>query len=350
MMDLATYQVFNYFNLKYASGNNGMKDSFIVLVYLIRKYLLGIFITVVVMASMLASYFLIIQPALPDLLEIIKEKSSFFVSVPLSLVALAAFITGMISYLNKGIGGRDVEKRSHILYKEIIRLSRRVSKIEEGSSSGASVELTESERNELISDTKKRIIGNTILLAENSLKADISNFNKSYNLHKLHTDMVLRLESEIDRLNRRGGVNLAIGSTIALIGILSLAYFLYSAPGEVGGVEFFIHQLPKLSFVIVVEVFAYFFLRLYKNGFDEIKYFQNEITNIEMKVMSLKYAQDFKSEDMIKELAMHLMKTERNFILEKGQTTVSIEKDRLQNISDSKLTSLISEIIKLKQK
>lgn len=113
---------------------------------------------------------------------------------------------------------------------------------------------------------------------------------------------------------------------------------------------FFIHHLPKLSFVIVVELFAYFFLRLYKNGFDEIKYFQNEITNIEMKVMSLKYAQEFKNEDMIKELAMLLMKTERNFILEKGQTTVSIEKDRLQNLSDSKLTTMISEIIKLKQK
>ncbi|HDT2048637.1 TPA: hypothetical protein QHO84_001087, partial [Escherichia coli] len=81
-----------------------------------------------------------------------------------------------------------------------------------------------------------------------------------------------------------------------------------------------------------------------------IKYFQNEITNIEMKVMSLKYAQEFKNEDMIKELAMLLMKTERNFILEKGQTTVSIEKDRLQNLSDSKLTTMISEIIKLKQK
>lgn len=65
--------------------------------------------------------------------------------------------------------------------------------------------------------------------------------------------------------------------------------------------------------------------------------------------MSLKYVQEFKSEDMIKELAMHLMKTERNFILEKGQTTVSIEKDRLQNLSDSKLTNIISEIIKLKQ-
>jgi len=215
-----------------------MKEFFTVLFYVSRKYWFVILLAVSTMTSVLASYVFIIQPALPDLSKIIKEKSSFFVSVPLLIVVLGAFITGMISYLNKGLGGRDVEKTSHIFYKEVMKLNRRVSKIEEGSSSGASIELTESERNELIADTKKRIIGNTILLAENSLKSDISNFNKSYNLHKLHTDMVYRLESEIDRLNRRGGVNLTIGSTIALIGILSLAYFLYSAPGVAGGWNF----------------------------------------------------------------------------------------------------------------
>ena len=284
------------------------------------------------------------------LLKNINEKKDFFLYLPIFLALIGIFITAMISYLNKGIGGRDIERTSHIIHGEILRLHKRLNKVEDKSSSGASVEITENERKELISDAKKRIIGNTILLADSSLKTDISDFKKSYSLHKLHTDMVLRLESEIDRLNRRGGVNLAIGTTIALTGILSLAYFLYSAPAIVYGLDFFIHHLPKLSFVIVVELFAYFFLRLYKNGFDEIKYFQNEITNIEMKVMSLKYAQEFKSEDMIKELAIHLMKTERNFILEKGQTTVSIEKDRLQSLSDSKLTSVISEIIKLKQK
>ncbi len=291
-----------------------------------------------------------VQASSLALLEVISEKKRFFLYLSVFATFLGIFFTAMTSYLNKGIGGRSIERTSHILHKGILRLHRRLTEVEEKSSSGVSVELTESERNKLISDAKKRIIGNTILLADSSLKTDISNFKKSYSLHKLHTDMVLRLESEIDRLNRRGGVNLAIGTTIALTGILFLAYFLYSAPAIVDGLDFFIHHLPKLSFVIVVELFAYFFLRLYKNGFDEIKYFQNEITNIEMKVMSLKYVQEFKSEDMIKELAMHLMKTERNFILEKGQTTVSIEKDRLQNLSDSKLTNIISEIIKLKQK
>lgn len=322
--------------------------------YLARKYSITIVTMVTIMISvlLLVLVFLFsgIQNASSLLLGIISEKKDFFLYLSVFGGFLGVFVTAMTSYLNKGIGGRNIERTSHGIHKEILRLQRRLTEVEDKSSSGVSVEITESERNKLISDAKKRIIGNTILLADSSLKTDISNFKKSYSLHKLHTDMVLRLESEIDRLNRRGGVNLAIGTTIALTGILSLAYFLYSAPAIADGLGFFIHHLPKLSFVIVVELFAYFFLRLYKNGFDEIKYFQNEITNIEMKVMSLKYVQEFKSEEMIKELAMHLMKTERNFILEKGQTTVSIEKDRLQNLSDSKLTNMISEIIKLKQK
>ncbi|HHC0898424.1 TPA: hypothetical protein ACOSSQ_002053 [Escherichia coli] len=308
------------------------------------------FMITLVMIPVLISSLSHIQQESLLLINLINEKKDFILFAITILVFLASFVAIMTSYLNKGIGGKDIEKTSHILYKEIIKLNKRLSEIENKTSSGVSVEITESERNKLISDAKKRIIGNTLLLADNSLKSDISDFKKSYSLHKLHTDMILRLESEIDRLNRRGGLNLAIGTIIALTDILSLAYFLYSAPDIVDGVDFFIHHLPKLSFVIVVELFAYFFLRLYKNGFDEIKYFQNEITNIEMKAMSLKYAQEFKNEDIIKELAMHLMKTERNFILEKGQTTVSIEKDRLQNLTDSKITTMISEIIKLKQK
>lgn len=327
-----------------------MKDFFDFLNYVVRKRSPMIVAIVLFMLSVFVLLISNLQVVSSTALEIISKNKNVFFYLPILLALLGIFMTAMTSYLNKGIGDRNIEMSNHVLYKELLRLNRRLTEVEGKSSSGVSVEITESERDKLISDAKKRIIGNTLLLADSNLKTDISDFKKSYSLHKLHTDMVLRLESEIDRLNRRGGVNLTIGTTIALTGVSSLAYFLYSAPAIVDGLDFFIHHLPKLSFVIVVELFAYFFLSLYKNGFDEIKYFQNEITNIEMKVMSLKYAQEFKSEDMIKELAMHLMKTERNFILEKGQSTVSIEKEKLQNLSDSKLTSMISEIINLKQK
>lgn len=314
-----------------------------------KSVIMTVLITVVLVSTsgtLLESF----HQKLPSILKYIIANSDILLAIIASLAATGAFLSSMINYLNKGIGENKNHKTNDDLLDEIKILHRKITDIENKPSSGLAVEINEKEREELISEAKKRITGNTILLADASLKADISDFKKSYSLHKLHTDMVFRLESEIDRLNRRGGVNLAIGSVIALVGILSLAFFLYHSPSTSGGLNFFIHHLPKLSFVVVVELFAYFFLRLYKNGFDEIKYFQNEITNIEMKIMSLKYAQDFKSEDIIKELAMHLMKTERNFILEKGQTTVSIEKERLQKLSDSKITSVISDIIKLKQK
>lgn len=327
-----------------------MKNILSSLANFLKENWLSIVILSIPVFILITTSYSVIESKSSLIIESMRANKEFFFFAPVLLAVLASFVGAMVSYLNKGIGDNKIHKTSNVFFKEISRLHQKISALENRSSTGASVEITESERAELISDAKKRIIGNTILLADSNLKADISSFNKSYSLHKLHTDMVLRLQLEIDRLNRRGGVNLAIGSAIALIGILSLAYFLYSSPSTTGGLDFFIHHLPKLSFVIVVELFAYFFLRLYKNGFDEIKYFQNEITNIEMKVMSLKYAQDFKSEDMIKELVIHLMKTERNFILEKGQSTVSIEKDKLKNISDSKLTSMISEIIKLKQK
>lgn len=227
-----------------------------------KNRIMMIFITsmiTLVMIPVLISSLSHIQQESLLLINLINEKKDFILFAITILVFLASFVAIMTSYLNKGIGGKDIEKTSHILYKEIIKLNKRLSEIENKTSSGVSVEITESERNKLISDAKKRIIGNTLLLADNSLKSDISDFKKSYSLHKLHTDMILRLESEIDRLNRRGGLNLAIGTIIALTGILSLAYFLYSAPDIVDGVDFFIHHLPKLSFVIVVELFAYFF-------------------------------------------------------------------------------------------
>lgn len=282
--------------------------------------------------------------------DILKSNIASYSNWSIIIILISIAFTAMIGYLNKGIGKKNDEMIDRAIYNEMISIKKKMKSIESMTSSNALVDITGEEKEKLICDAKKRIVGNTIRLAEDSLKEDISKLNKNFNLHKLHADMVLRLESEIDRLNRRGGFNIGIGTTIAVIGIGFLAFFVYSAPVALDGFDFLVHLLPKLSFVLVVELFAYFFLSLYKNGFEEIKYFQNEITNIDMKVMSLKYSQGLKNEDMTKELALHLMKTERNFILEKGQTTVSIEKDKLQSLSDSKLTSVISEIIKMKQK
>jgi len=41
---------------------------------------------------------------------------------------------------------------------------------------------------------------------------------------------------------------------------------------------------------MLIELFAYFFLKLYKSDLSEIKYFQNELTNVEMRYAAVRLA------------------------------------------------------------
>lgn len=281
----------------------------------------------------------------PSLAQYFGLSFNFLSVWATGIVFFFAFLLSIISYLNKGVGERKSENPEGLAHKVDSRNQLEVNKVNDVHPSDFSLSITDEERNEFIEQAKKRIVGNTIKLAEDSLKKDIASLNKTSSIQEIHKSMVYRLEDEIENLNRRGGVNLGIGSTIAIAGMLILAYFVYNSQFSVKNVDSFFNFVPKFSFVFVVELFAYFFLRLYKNGFEEIKYYQNEITNIEMKVMSIRYMQGTQNDDVMKELSLHLMRTERNFILEKGQSTYSLEKDKIKELSDSKLIGFFCEIL-----
>lgn len=143
-----------------------------------------------------------------------------------------------------------------------------------------------------------------------------------------------RLEAEVDALGGRANVNLTIGFGVSLVGMIVLTYFIYTANSELDrnldlmqvGVRF----LVKLSLVIFMQVFAYFFLRLYRHSLFEIKYFQNELTNIESKYLALNVALTSNNADAVKTISAELAKTERNFILKKGESTVALQREEIE--------------------
>lgn len=143
-----------------------------------------------------------------------------------------------------------------------------------------------------------------------------------------------RLEAEVDALGGRANVNLTIGFGVSLVGMLALIYFIYTANSEIDrnldllhvGVRFVV----KLSFVIFLQVFAYFFLRLYRHSLFEIKYFQNELTNIESKYLALNVALTSNNAEAVKTISVELAKTERNFILKKGESTVALQREEIE--------------------
>lgn len=174
-----------------------------------------------------------------------------------------------------------------------------------------------------------------------------------------------RLSREIASLQWRGNLNLVLGILISVSGLSVLGIFLLpsnfiisnvSAGGNIsivtnGGkmsnevISFLIHFIPRLTFVLLIELFAYFFLKLYKSSLSEIKYFQNEITNIEAKHLALRAAFLAGSVTLSNKVISSFVDTERNHILEKGQTTVDLERSRIDREQWTDVAKTLSSVL-----
>jgi hypothetical protein len=148
-----------------------------------------------------------------------------------------------------------------------------------------------------------------------------------------------RVMREIDGLSRRANLNLVIGTitTIIAVGVLFTTVYdkVISMTDPAATLAYFI---PKVSTVIFIEIFSFFFLKLYRSNLGDVKYYQNEMTNIEFKILSLKSALITNDKDTSKQIILELSKIERNFILQKGETTVEIETAKNQNKFDKSFT------------
>jgi len=86
------------------------------------------------------------------------------------------------------------------------------------------------------------------------------------------------------------------------------------------------------------------FLNYYKENLDDIKYFNNEKTNIDFKLISLKTALNSGNTDFIKLILDELVKTERNFKLNQGESTVELEKVKVESQANHILAQVIEKL------
>ncbi|MCW7471755.1 hypothetical protein, partial [Leptospira kanakyensis] len=194
----------------------------------------------------------------------------------------------------------------------------------------------------------------TDLKQNQAINSEISNFlNKPEN----------RILKEIKKLDLRANLNLVIGMAITCIGMALLYNTVnqltaveslkeYSLKGTEPDSAFYKNIIlsfaPRLSLVIFIEVFAYFFLKLYKSGLEEIKYYQNELTNIQLKNVSAVITISTNLNDGLKTVLDSYSATERNFILNKNQTTVELEKAKTDTYIVNNFIKLMSKFIKEK--
>lgn len=167
-----------------------------------------------------------------------------------------------------------------------------------------------------------------------------------------------RIEREIRDLRLRSNLNLLIGMFITALGL----FMLWETVGQIERAtgsnlvvppvdldlvrDIIIPVVPRVSLVVFIEIFAFFFLRLYRDGLSEIKYFQNELTNFESKMIAVEVSIISADRESLKVALDSLAKTERHFILQKGQTTVDLERAKAESELTRNILRALPELFK----
>lgn len=125
------------------------------------------------------------------------------------------------------------------------------------------------------------------------------------------------------------------------------------SPIDVNG-DFWRQYFTRLPVGLLLEFVGFFFLRLYVSCEMDIKNNKNEITNIESKFMAWLMSEGDELPAEFKQVVIgQLAITERNFILRKGERTISTENDSkfndLNEAIDS-MSKLVSKIVPRRDK
>lgn len=306
------------------------------------------------------------------------DSESFYL---LNLItSCAGIIFVFLSYLQSGKGfvknngKRKVE--SSILHMDTKLIKNKLLDQEESLDLIRSDLLKIKKNNELSEEDRSIVIAKNLERINNELIEEIfkiettkleEELKNKVNIESIETymeEIKIRISREISDLRLRANVNLIIGMVITLSG-LALLWNTVSivdssnlpkrldSYAEVSNSQFiktFIFPLiPRISLVIFIEVFAYFFLRLYKDGLNEIKFFQNEMTNIESKLIALKTSHLLGHKDALNTVIESLCQTERNFLLTKKQTTVELEKAKSYSGLGKDIVKILPSIFKDKK-
>ena len=155
-----------------------------------------------------------------------------------------------------------------------------------------------------------------------------------------------KIKQQIDRLENNSNLNLIIGIITTTIAIIILGASIFYQKDFKSNLDLLSHYIPRISTVIFVEIFSFFFLKLYKNNLEEIKYFQNEITNLNFKIAALKTAIKAKDAATITEITKTFSITERNFVLKKDESTEKIEMQKIDNANSNSYFQSLTDLIK----
>ena len=242
---------------------------------------------------------------------------------------VGACVTAILFYLRPDPPARKEREATQNLTEIVQSLSEQVERLSQSRNVLGEKEqelLVQTIKDELTETAQKRIIDEIRVQA--SFEA-VQRMEKNA-AAEICKNSAQRLFAEAVALRKRANINLGLGLGVAVTGLgflfltLPSGFEAYSSPAG------FLQNAPRFALVLVTELLAFFFLRLYKLTLAEVKYFQNEITNVEQRSAALAAAVVSNDGALVSKVVSDLSITERNRVLEKGQTTVELAALRLE--------------------
>lgn len=157
-------------------------------------------------------------------------------------------------------------------------------------------------------------------------------------IYELMSITRIRLLDYIGSLRDRNFVNLSFG-LLPVFAAVVIFLFTFSRIENLQQIDE-MRVYYYVFAVLFVQSFSFFFLNMFRKTLTDIKYYQNELSNFEMKMSSLLIAQAADNKDLVSEILSELAKSERNFILQKDEKVVQSDSG-----SASTNTELLSKIL-----
>lgn len=242
-----------------------------------------------------------------------KTRKDQLLTISTIFVVMSATLGSLLSYLSRATRGLSESRQIGRQHREILRRARQLA-----TSSGGDDPREPSDARPA-----------RILLHSNRL----------FTIGRAKQTTQDRLDRAIAALNARANLNLAIGGTMLLVGVGLLALGTSGQPIE-RPMDLLLRFLPRATLAVLVEVFAFFFLRMYRDNLQEMRYFQNEQTSQEARFLAASLALRMSDDALQARVIDQMASSDRNA----GFASEATPKPR-KPIVDKQIVELIGKVI-----
>jgi hypothetical protein len=305
------------FYLSHFSKSPQRKALFLALVFAVAAILLVDALFIVTKFSPEAFNVLFASPRrYSDAAEAASERSNFFAVLILTMISAMAVFGALPLLLQRSMKRDDVERND-----EVQKALREFAQLQAQSGRRSAKEL----------ETQKAEV--------EALKAKLlDQYAAQPDEQKIFQGFQRRMDFERDRIRNTARSNLIFGLAFSIAALLILGFPLLvdiQSAVTTGDKEIYLsvvqRTLPRVSLGVLVQIVGFFFLRLYVTNEMDLKHTKNEVTNFEAWMIAVALAKR-SDNDVARTLVLRRMiETERNFILRKGDRTISIENDSKYN-------------------